>query len=143
MKQAKKLSNIGLSVSPQVIEVAVFSQKNNAIVDAVSIDTPPGLLDENGDKVQQPQLLREALALLFKQLKTKVDSVNLTIPGTLFRMVDLPKMAPEQLYVSLSSEAERYRTFDNTDAVVDFTIIENPALHSPPNKINVAFGSVR
>jgi Tfp pilus assembly protein PilN len=45
------------------------------------------------------------------------------------------------LYVSLSSEAERYKTFDNAEAVVDFA--PSPKANVPPNQQQVVFGALR
>ncbi|MEB3287169.1 MAG: hypothetical protein VKJ04_06665 [Vampirovibrionales bacterium] len=141
--QSSKTSNVGLSISPQAIEVAVFSPKTNAIVESLSVKTPVGMMDINGDRLQNPQLLKDSLSILLKQLKGKVTSVNLTLPGSLLRMVEMPKMAPEQLYVSLSSEAERYKTFDNTDAIVDFAVVENELQPVGAGKMNVVFAALR
>lgn len=82
--------------------------------------------------------MREALS----GLRPAVKTVNLSMPATLLRVVDMPKMGAQELYLSLSSEAERYKSFDDTEAIVDFHVL--PALATTsPNMQRVIFGAVR
>lgn len=141
---AKKLkkAHVGISITQLAIEVVAFSPKGGCVESAATIETPPGLLDESGDRILNPELLKATLSSLLKGLKTRAKTVNLSVPGTLLRMVDMPRLEAEQLYVSLSSEAERYKMFDGSDAVVDFTPVEH-AKSQAPNMAPVLFGAIR
>ena len=113
-----------------------------AIEHSVSLPVPPGVFDPDGDILQDPALLKDLLTRLVRGITPRLSTVHLSLPGTLLRMVEMPRMDPSGLYMSLSSEAERYKTFDNTDAVVDFSPVhkENPASGGPQQ---VVFGAVR
>ncbi len=137
----KKPVHVGLSITRQAIELAVFSPKTMSIEQAVSMPTPVGLLDEDGDVLQNPALLKEVISQLLRGISPKPMLVHLSLPGTLIRVVEMPRLDPSSLYVSLSSEAERYKTFDNTEAIVDFVILNNPNL--PPNQQQLVFGAIR
>src|SRR5688572_16645694 len=103
--QRKKPVYAGLSITGHAAELAIFSPKTLAFQQAASVAIPPGLFDQDGDTVQSPQLLKDVLSQLFRSVKPKPTSVHLSLPGTLLRMVEMPKMDPAGLYVSLSSEA--------------------------------------
>lgn len=125
---------VGLSITMQAVEIAVFNPKTNAIEKALSQPVPPGLFDPEGDVVHEPVLLKEMIAQIFRELKPKPVMVHLSIPGSLLRIMDMPKIGAGDHYVSLSSEAERYKTFDNTEAVVDYVPIEIPGPPPPPGQ---------
>lgn len=131
----------GLSISQHTAELAVFSPKAMAIESAASIPIPPGIFDQDGDTVYNPELLKELLSQLVRSVKPKPSMVHLSLPGTLLRLVEMPKMEAAGLYVSLSSEAERYKVFDNAEAVVDFA--PNPNAQVPAGQQQVVFGAVR
>lgn len=137
----KKPVYVGLSISRQQMELTVFSVKHSAIESVVSVPTPLGLFDEDGDQILEPMLLKESLSQLLRSAKPRPTHVHLSLPGTLLRMVELPRMDAKGLYVSLSSEAERYKSFDGTEAVVDFVSLENP--HLAANQQQIIFGAVR
>lgn len=143
LEKKQKKCSIGLSITSRMIELTQYSQKSGGIVNAIRVPTPPGVLDASGDLLEDPKLLFDTLGPLFKQAGFKVDMVNLSLPATLFRMVDWPKMPPEKLYTSLSSDAERYKSFDGTDAVVDFSIVDDEGAQVAPNQMRVIFGALR
>lgn len=138
----KKPVYAALSVSHKTVELAVFSPKTLSIEYASSIPLPEGLLDPELDTVRDEMVLRELIAQVLRGAKPRPAVVHLSLPGTLLRMVEMPRMEPSSLYVSLSSEAERYKAFDNTEACVDFTIVDN-AHHLPPNMQQLMLGAVR
>jgi len=55
-------------------------------------------------------------------------------------MAEMPRMESDALYLALSTEAERYRTFDGTEAIVDFKPLDSDkgSAQQP-----VVFGAVR
>ncbi|HEY9745874.1 MAG TPA: pilus assembly protein PilM [Oculatellaceae cyanobacterium] len=131
----------GLSITRHAAELAIFSPKTMAIESAASIPIPPGVFDRDGDSIYDPDLLKDLLGQLLRSVRPRPNLVHLSLPGTLLRLVEMPKMEPAGLYVSLSSEAERYKTFDNAEAVVDFCPVPHP--NQPPNRQQVVFGAVR
>lgn len=137
----KKPVYAALSISHRAVEFAVFSPKNLAIEYANSIALPDGLLDPELDTIRDAGVLKDLIAQVLRDAKPRPAVVHLSLPGTLVRMVEMPKMEPSGLYVSLSSEAERYKTFDNTEASVDFVVVDNPRL--PPNMQQLVLGAVR
>ncbi len=138
----KKPVYAALSVSHRTVELAVFSPKNLAIEQSFSVAIPDGLLDPELDTVHDPNMLKELISQVFRSVKPKPSLIHLSLPGTLLRMVEMPKaLDTASLYVSLSSEAERYKTFDNTEASVDFVVVNNPGL--PPNMQQLVLGAVR
>ncbi|MBX2860160.1 MAG: pilus assembly protein PilM [Vampirovibrio sp.] len=143
MVQNKKRiqSNVGISVTTSVVEAVVFSKKGFGIEKSASLAMPPGVLGEAGDRVANPAELGRMFQQLLKQLGAKSKNVHLSIPATLLRMVEMPKMDPHQFYISLSSEAERYKSFDDTEAVVDFSTIQSDTVAGGAER--VIFGAVR
>lgn len=139
--KSKKAVHAGLSITHRAIELAIYSPQNAAIEQSFSIPTPDGLFDPERDEVRDPALLKELIAQVLKAVKPKPVLVHLSIPGTLLRMLEMPRMEPGELYLSLSSEAERYKTFDHTEAVVDFAVIDNPRI--PANMMQLVLGAVR
>lgn len=137
----KKPVYAALSVTHRAIELAVFSPKTMTIEQSFSVPMPEGLLDPELDTVQDTLVLKGLISQVLNAVKPKPSLVHLSLPGTLVRMVEMPKMDPSSLYVSLSSEAERYKTFDNTEAAVDFVMIDNP--HLPSNMQQLVLGAVR
>ncbi len=138
----RKTAHAGLSISRDFIELAIISPKSMTILEAASVPTPEGLLDTDGDRVLDPLLLKDAIQHLFRMVKVKPKAVHLSVPASLLRMVEMPRLDESELYVSLSSEAERYKTFDDTEALVDFYQIEG-ARTSAPNMVSLVFGAVR
>lgn len=139
--QKKKPVHVGLSITRRAVELAVFSPKTMAIEESFSTPIPAGVFDVDGDNILDPILLRELIGHAIRSVKPKPLAVHLSLPGSLLRMVEMPKMDPSGLYVSLASEAERYKSFDNTEAIVDFVLSDNPDL--PANHQQLVFGAVR
>ena len=137
----RKAAHAGLSITRESIELVVINPKTGTLQECASVQTPYGMLDDDGDRVLDANLLKEALRQLYAQSRSKPKLVNLSVPGTLLRMVEIHRLETNELYMSLSSEAERYKSFDDTEAVVDFYPIEGPT--SMPNKQRVIFGAVR
>lgn len=137
----KKSVYASLSITHRSVELAVVSPKNLALEQSAILPIPEGVFDQDGDRILNPALLKEMIGQVLRDLKPRPAMVHLSLPGTLLRMVEMPKIDANGLYVSLSSEAERYKTFDDTEAVVDFVTLE--AAHAPANQQQVVFGAVR
>ncbi len=141
-KKNKKPVYVGLSITQTAIEAAVFDPKAFSIVQSSSCPVPEGLFDEDGDRVLDEGLLKEVIGEVLRDLKLKSSVVHLSVPGTLLRMVEMQRMGESELYVALSSEAERYKTFDDADAIVDFADIESEN-QNPQGQHNIVFGAIR
>jgi Tfp pilus assembly PilM family ATPase len=137
----KKPVYAGLSISHREVELAVFSPKTMVIEQSFSLPLPDGLFDNEMDTVRDVSLLKEHISELLKQAKPRPTLLHISLPGTLLRMVEMPKMDASALYLSLSSEAERYKTFDHTEAAVDFVLVPNPYL--PANMQQLVLGAIR
>lgn len=137
----KKPVQAGLSITHRTVELVIFSPKAMTIEQSYSLPLPDGLFDHEMDTVRDVSILKDQLAQLLAMAKPRPMLVHVSLPGTLLRMVEMPKMDASALYLSLSSEAERYKTFDNTEAVVDFVLVPNP--HLPANLQQLVLGALR
>lgn len=137
----KKPVYAGLSITHQEVELAVFSPKTMVVEQSYTIALPDGLFDNEMDTVRDITVLKEYISQLIKQATPRPLLLHVSLPGTLLRMVEMPKMDAAALYLSLSSEAERYKAFDNTEAAVDFVIVPNSYL--PPNMQQLVLGAIR
>ncbi len=140
-KTSKKPVYAGLSITRRIAELVIYSPKNGAVEQSISLPIPDGVLDLEGDSVRNAAELRTIITHLLKGVKPKPSAVHLSLPGTLLRMVEMPKIDDAGLYLSLSSEAERYKMFDNTEAIVDFFPVEKAS--SAANRQQLVFGALR
>lgn len=141
-KKKTKPTYAGLSITQHQIELAVFSQKSLAIEKSFSVPVPSGLFHPEHDMIQNPELLKKLLSDVLSRAKLKPAKVHLSLPGTLLRMVDMPKMDTASLYVSLSNEAERYKLFDDTEAIVDFVLLDSLPV-TANNLVPLVLGATR
>lgn len=137
----KKPVYAGLSITHHKIELGVFSPKTMAFEQCFSMPVPSGLFDHERDMIRETEVLKTLIGQVLLQAKPRPSHIHLSLPGTLLRMVEMPKIDTVALYLSLSSEAERYKMFDETEATVDFVIVDNPAL--PGNMLQLVLGAVR
>ena len=137
----KKPVYAGLSITHSAVELVVFSPKSMAVEQAFLLPLPPGLFDMEMDTVRDVSLLKDQIAQVLAMANPRPMAVHLSVPGTLMRIVETPKMDEAALYLSLSSEAERYKTFDHTEAAVDFVPVPNPYL--PANTQQLMLGAMR
>jgi Tfp pilus assembly PilM family ATPase len=123
---ASKVTNaVGIAIRQNAIDAVLLNQdKETQQYHVVQSEFQPldgGIFAHEGDVLADPQGLGEALAGVLKNLgATRIRDIHVSIPGTLLRMVDMPALGEKELYLSLSSEAEQYKSFDNTDSAVDF-----------------------
>lgn len=124
----KSVSTVGIAIGQTAIEAILYRPGTDQPFKFAQVPVGQELLTPEGDQVHNPTLL----ATLIRQALTEVGATNqkihVTIPGTLVRLVDLPKMQRHEMYLSLSSEAERYKAFDGSEALVDFQILEKPGV---------------
>jgi Type IV pilus assembly protein PilM len=115
---------IGLAIGVYSVEAVLSQPGQDQPFKCVQVPVPQALLSPNGDQVLDPNLLAVTLRQALTDLGATNQKIHVSIPGSLVRLVDMPKMARHELYLSLSSEAERYKAFDGSEALVDFQIIE-------------------
>lgn len=137
MLKSKKQSNVflGIALSHGAIELTSFNPGTQKIEVAAAVELNPGELDDENVLIGKCQAL-------FSQVTIPVKEAHLTVPGALLRLIEMPKMPTKELYMALSSEAERYKIFDGTEAVVDFTTLPVTEA-SAPNSQQVVFGALR
>ncbi len=141
-KKKKSGPTIGVTITSQAVEAVVFSSKKFELERIAITPLPDGLLADGGDKITDLNGLGACIKETIIKLGVKVPAIHLCVPPTLLRMVEMPRLDMEQLYVSLSSEAERYKMFDGSEAVVDF--IEIPGGQGvAPNMQRILFGAMR
>ncbi len=141
-RKKRKGPNIGLSVSQDCLEIVVFDPKGFAIQRSHRIPIPEGVITHHGDWIADLNQLVSIIKNSVGSMKPRPKEVNLSMTGTLLRMLEMPKMESRELYISLSSEAERYKPFDDTEAIVDFHLL--PQLPGSQGGMQrVVFGAVR
>lgn len=141
MAKGKKLETaVGLAISEHHIEALVFDPQTFLPLEAMTVPIPPGVLGLGGDTVLDPEALGRLMAQALKPLKMPAKQVFLSVPGSLLRLVEMPRLEEEELYLSLSSEAERYKLFDGTEAAVAFGTMPQ----EPGGRLQkLTFGAVR
>ncbi|MGD9579761.1 MAG: pilus assembly protein PilM [Vampirovibrionia bacterium] len=120
-----KPTNIGISINTEWIELTQLSKDLKSIQKSVKLPMPMATMDPSGDRIRDPQTLASSIAAMIGELNVKppVKSVHVSVPGTLVRIVEMPKMSKNELTIALTSEAERYAAFGDTDALVDYEIL--------------------
>jgi Tfp pilus assembly PilM family ATPase/Tfp pilus assembly protein PilN len=141
--QKRKAACAGIAITAEQISIAAYDVKTNTITHAVGRAMPRGVLSQSGDEVLDPGRLKITLEEAVQALGIPVKAVHLSMPATLLRITDLPIVVPalnnKQLYTALSSEAEQYKVFDRTNAVID--VFDLPAVQ--PNTNRLVFAAVR
>lgn len=137
MLKSKKKNNtfLGIALSYGAIELTSFNPSTQKIEVTAAVELTPGELNDENALIGKCQAL-------FSQVTIPVKEAHLTVPGALLRLIEMPKMPDKELYMALSSEAERYKIFDDTEAVVDFSVLP-PTEQSAPNSQQVVFGALR
>ncbi len=120
MSKKKEKFSVSISIAANEIEGAVYSHERQEVIKSVVHKMPMGLMVSGGDVIADVAILSDLLTLMMKDLDAPTRKIHLTIPCTLLRLMELPKMEREEYYVFLASEAERFRAFDNTEAIVAF-----------------------
>jgi Tfp pilus assembly PilM family ATPase len=133
---------VGIAISIEGLEGTLFSPKDHAITKSVFLPLPQATLSSSGDEVDDPVALGNAIQSVLKELGAKTKNIHVSVPVTLLRLLELPKMETTELLVSLSSEAERFKSFDNTEASVDFEHIASLP-NTPNNTQRILFGAIR
>jgi hypothetical protein len=123
---------LAISIGSHTMEGVLYSSQTHAVLRSSTQRLAQGMVTSSGDVVSDAALLAEAINRVYVELRPSTRHFHLSIPCTLLRVVELPKMEDEEYYLSLASEAERFRAFDNTEAIVQFKRLPNAS--SPLNQ---------
>lgn len=120
-----KATNVGITINTDWIELAQLSKDGRSIEKFIKMPIPMATIDASGDKVIDTDTLATSIAAMVAELghKASIKLVHLSVPGTLVRIVEMPKVPKNELYLALISEAERYAIFNDTEAIVDYEIL--------------------
>lgn len=123
---------LAISIGSQAMEGVIYSQASGCVLRSMMHRLPPGIITSSGDAISNVNALAEAFSQIVAELRPGNRQLRLSVPCTLIRVVELPRMEDEEYYISLASEAERFRAFDNTEAIVEFERL--PHASSPLNQ---------
>ena len=125
MSKKKDKYSISISIAATEIEGALYCHNRQAVIKSVVHKMPMGVLVSGGDVIAEVGQLSNLLSVMMKDLDAPTRKVHLSIPCTLLRLMELPKMERDEYYVYLASEAERFRAFDNTEAIIAFEAMDD------------------
>ena len=139
----KKAWSVGISIHPDRVSLVRVSNQGLELGQTNTVPLGTGVIASNGNQVLNVNALAEALTKLIKQSGVKERNFHLSVPATLVRMVEMPALAPNEMQVSLSSEAEGYKAFSNTEAIVSFAFADPTNKPAAGGKKWVVFGALR
>jgi Tfp pilus assembly protein PilN len=113
-------TSVGITISARRMEGVLFDLADQQIKASFGYDLPAEVFDHG--QIKDETYLKQTLINLMKHLgMTKQQKAHIAIAADLFRVMEMPKLDYTQMQLALSSEAERFRAFDNTEAVVEHT----------------------
>lgn len=120
-----KATKVGISIGTEWIELVLLANDLKTVQKSVKVPMPMATMDPTGDRLRDPQTLATSIAAMLAELNVKppVKAIHVTVPGTLVRIVEMPKIPKNELLLALVSEAERYAVFNDTEALVDYEVI--------------------
>lgn len=120
-----KTTNVGITINTEWIELVQLSRNLKSTEKSIKLPMPMATIDPSGDKLRDPHTLATSLAAMVAELNAKpaIKEVHVAVPGTLVRIVEMPKIPKNELILALTSEAERYAIFNDTEALVDYEVI--------------------
>jgi Tfp pilus assembly PilM family ATPase len=136
----KEKYSVSISIGSGEIEGAIYHHELQAVTKSVIHKLPHGLIASGGDIIPDSSALSDILTKVMDELAPATRQVHLTIPCTLLRVIETPKMELDEYSIFLASEAERFRAFDNTEAVVAFELLENA---STPVNQRILYTAIR
>jgi Tfp pilus assembly protein PilN len=119
-------SNLGISISHQRVEGVVFSAAAQSVKASFGYDLPSAIFA--GGRLSDEAFLKQTLENLKKNLGLAGPcKAYVSVAADMFRLMEMHKLEPKQMQLGLSSEAERFKAFDETEAVVGFHPVDIPA----------------
>jgi len=113
---------VGIDIGSHAVKVCQLKRtdKAYAVVNLGSATLPDGAVDDG--TLNDPEVVGQTIAELFKNLKIKKKKVGFSISGysVIVKKVNLSVMSEEELEEHIQSEAEQYIPFDIDDVYLDF-----------------------
>lgn len=135
-----KSTNIGISINTDWIELVQFG-KDGKTLRSKKTPMPMATMDPNGDKLRDPETLATSIAAMFAEMgmRQTVKSVHVSVPGTLVRIVEMPKVNKGELVLALTSDAERYAVFNDTEAMIGYEVLSE----EPDERLKILLVALR
>ncbi len=119
---AKEKLVVGVDIGSHAVKVCQLQRSDKAytVINLGSAILPEGAVDDG--TLIEPEIVGQAIAELFKNLKIKEKKVGFSISGysVIVKKVNLEVMDEEELEEHIKSEAEQYIPFDLDDVYLDF-----------------------
>jgi hypothetical protein len=131
---------VGLSVTEDAVYATCYDSSTFNVVASSQVFIPKDVFGPCSDTILNGAQLSILLQQVVGNLGIKPSKVYLSIPSTLLRLVEMPKIQKHELYLSLSAEAEGYKAFDGSEALVDFVQINGA---TGTNSQKLVFTAVR
>ena len=113
---------VGVDIGSHAVKVCQLKRTDKAysVVSIGSTLLPEGAVDDG--TLNEPEIVGEAIAELFKNLKIKSKKVGFSISGysVIVKKVNLAVMDDKKLEEHIMTEAEQYIPFDIEDVYLDF-----------------------
>jgi Tfp pilus assembly protein PilN len=111
--------SMAITLTPTRLEGAVYTVATQQVVATYGYDLPLEVFAAG--HIKDEAFITQHLTNLYKHLgAAKNQKVYLAISADLCRIMEMPVLERRQMLMAVSSEAERFRAFDATDALVDF-----------------------
>jgi len=112
----------GVDIGSHAIKICQLQKtaKGYKLISVGSTTLPPGVVEDG--VLQEPDVVGQAIASLFKNLKIKNTKVGISISGysVIVKKINLEYMTDEELLEYITAEAEQYIPFDINDVYLDF-----------------------
>lgn len=131
-------SVVGLDIGTDTIKVAEakLAKDGIRITGLGVLPTPPGVVDNS--VIVDPQALGVAIKQILRDNGIKSKKVVSSISGqssVVVRIIEVPRMTPNELAETMKWEVERHVPFSPTDIQMDFAPVEKPNI--PPDAPNM------
>jgi len=129
---------VGLDIGTDTIKVAEakLAKDGIRITGLGVLPTPPGVVDNS--VIVDPQALGVAIKQILRDNGIKSKKVVSSISGqssVVVRIIEVPRMTPNELAETMKWEVERHVPFSPTDIQMDFAPVEKPNI--PPDAPNM------
>lgn len=140
MRNAKG-SAVGVAISQHQLDLCLLDRQGHQQFIPIPLNDP--VLDATGSQITDPERLLGALREVASQLPMGQRSIHLSVPTSVLRLMDIPSMQDHELFLALSSEAERYKVFDGSEAHVIYKRLDPVATANNAKQERVIFSALR
>ncbi len=140
------MATLGIDLGSDTIKVVEMAKGRGgfALLNYAIVPTPPDAVVD-GD-VRDAEMLAEALKQALKQAKFKSKRAVASVQGqksTVVRIIELPRMAKNELADSMKFEVERHIPFAASQIIMDYTVVQRPGEDPESPNMEVLFGAVQ